>query len=53
VRCAAGCAQGSRGELDWAGPAIPVSTQLVYHRDKRISPAMGAFLEAVQQGLVR
>jgi DNA-binding transcriptional LysR family regulator len=53
VTCAAEFEQGSLVELDWAGPAIPVSTQLVYHRDKRISPAMGAFLEAVQQGLVR
>ncbi|MDF2630004.1 MAG: transcriptional regulator [Symbiobacteriaceae bacterium] len=53
VTCAAEFEQGSLVELDWAGPAISVATQLVYHRDKRISPAMGAFIEAVQQSLVR
>ncbi len=53
ITCAAEVEQGSLVELDWAGPAVSVATQLVYHRDKRISPAMGAFLEAVGQGLTR
>lgn len=41
ITCAAEFGQGSPVELDWAGPAVSVSTQLVYHRDKRISPPMG------------
>jgi DNA-binding transcriptional LysR family regulator len=53
ITCAAEFEQGSLVELDWAGPGVSVVTQVVYHRDKRIAPAMGAFLEAVQQALVR
>jgi DNA-binding transcriptional LysR family regulator len=53
VTCTAEFEQGSLVELPWAGPLIAVATQLAYHRDKHISPTMGAFVEAVQQGLGR
>jgi DNA-binding transcriptional LysR family regulator len=32
-------------ELDWAGPHFDVKTQLIYHHEKWLTPAMGAFLE--------
>lgn len=53
VTCVAEFEQGSLVELNWAGPSVAVVTQLAYHRDKRISPAMAAFLEAVMGALVR
>ncbi|MDR3565954.1 MAG: LysR family transcriptional regulator [Negativicutes bacterium] len=31
-------------ELAWKGPQVDVKTQLIYHRDKWISPAMEAFV---------
>ena len=37
--------RGNLAELDWAGPTIDVKTQLIFHRDKWITPAMRAFLE--------
>lgn len=32
-------------ELDWAGPKISVKSQLIYHHEKWLTPAMRAFLE--------
>ncbi|HML35081.1 LysR family transcriptional regulator [Sporomusa sphaeroides] len=32
-------------ELNWLGPPLDVKTQLIYHRDKWLSPAIQAFLE--------
>lgn len=32
-------------ELDWTGPAFTVKTQLIYHHEKWITPALRAFLE--------
>lgn len=32
-------------ELDWAGPKINVKTQLIYHYEKWLTPAIHAFLE--------
>ena len=32
-------------ELDWQGPPIFIKTQLIYHRDKWLSPAIKVFLE--------
>lgn len=31
--------------LNWTGPKIDVKTQLVYHQEKWLTPAMGAFLD--------
>jgi DNA-binding transcriptional LysR family regulator len=53
ITCAAEVEHGLLAELDWAGPPVSVATQLVYHRGKHISPAMGAFLDAVVQALAR
>lgn len=32
-------------ELDWTGPPLDVRTQLIYHHEKWLTPAMRAFLE--------
>lgn len=32
-------------ELNWNGPHLEVKTQLIYHKDKWLSPAIQAFLE--------
>ena len=32
-------------ELDWCGPVFQVRTQLIYHREKWLTPAMRAFIE--------
>jgi len=32
-------------ELDWAGPHFDVKTQLIYHHEKWLTPAMVAFVE--------
>lgn len=37
--------QGTLVELDWAGPPFNVNTQLIYHHEKWITPALRAFLE--------
>jgi DNA-binding transcriptional LysR family regulator len=34
--------------LHWAGPSLDVTTHIVWHKDKWVSPAMAAFLELVQ-----
>ncbi|MGA2727070.1 MAG: LysR family transcriptional regulator [Terracidiphilus sp.] len=34
--------------LHWAGPSLDVTTHLIWHKDKWVSPAMAAFLELVQ-----
>jgi hypothetical protein len=31
--------------LHWAGPSLDISTHILRHRDKWISPAMAAFIE--------
>lgn len=36
--------QGRLIELNWQGPEFVVKTQLIYHRDKWLSPAVQAFL---------
>jgi DNA-binding transcriptional LysR family regulator len=35
--------------LAWAGPALDISTRMVWHRDKWVSPAMIAFQELIQE----
>jgi DNA-binding transcriptional LysR family regulator len=37
--------RGKLVELDWTGPKIEVKTQLIYHHEKWLTPAMRAFLE--------
>lgn len=37
--------RGKLIELDWAGPTFEVKTQLIYHREKWLTPAMRAFLD--------
>ncbi|MFZ5645940.1 MAG: LysR family transcriptional regulator [Bacillota bacterium] len=44
----------SRGELidlQWQGPDFDTNTQIVYHKDKWISPALSAFLELSREML--
>lgn len=38
-------ARGKLVELNWVGPSFPVKTQLIYHHEKWITPALRAFLE--------
>ncbi|WP_346354349.1 LysR family transcriptional regulator [Azotosporobacter soli] len=38
-------ARGQLVELHWGGPAFPVKTQLLYHREKWLTPALRAFLD--------
>lgn len=38
-------AQGTLVEIPWAGPELPVFTQIAYHKDKWISPTLRSFLE--------
>ena len=40
---------GSLVCLNWAGPDFGMFTQVIYHKDKWISPALGAFLELVKK----
>lgn len=37
--------RGELVELNWSGPSFPVKTQLLYHHEKWITPALRAFLE--------
>lgn len=38
-------ARGKLVKLDWAGPSFAVKTQLIYHHEKWLTPALRAFLE--------
>jgi DNA-binding transcriptional LysR family regulator len=37
--------------LHWAGPSLDIATQVLWHKDKWISPAMAAFQELMQEKL--
>jgi len=37
--------------LPWAGPSMDITTHILWHKDKWISPAMAAFMELVQEKL--
>ena len=37
--------------LHWAGPSLDISTHILWHRDKWVSPAMAAFRDLVQETL--
>lgn len=45
--------RGRLVELDWAGPSITVKTQLIYHHEKWITPAIQAFLDLCNSPLDR
>jgi len=38
-------AEGKIAVLQWKGPDFPISTQIAWHKDKWISPALKAFLD--------
>jgi len=37
--------------LRWSGPSLDITTHVIWHKDKWISPAMAAFLELIKGGL--
>ncbi|WP_263351902.1 LysR family transcriptional regulator [Acidicapsa acidisoli] len=37
--------------LHWAGPSLDIATQVLWHKDKWVSPAMAAFQEVMQEKL--
>ena len=37
--------------LHWAGPSLDISTHVLWHKDKWISPAMAAFISLVKEKL--
>jgi DNA-binding transcriptional LysR family regulator len=37
--------------LHWAGPSLDIATNIIWHKDKWISPAMAAFIEMVKEKL--
>jgi DNA-binding transcriptional LysR family regulator len=39
--------------LPWGGQNFPIATQLAWHKDKWISPALKAFIEIVRNTLIR
>lgn len=43
--------QGLLVEIPWSGPALPVCTQLAYHKDKWLSPTILSFLEETRVAL--
>ncbi|MFT8889008.1 MAG: LysR family transcriptional regulator [Ethanoligenens sp.] len=44
-------AQGLLVEIPWSGSALPVFTQLAYHKDKWLSPTILSFLEETRAAL--
>lgn len=44
-------AQGRLAALRWAGPGFPVFTQLCLRKDRRMSPALRAFVELARETL--
>jgi DNA-binding transcriptional LysR family regulator len=51
IAVAADLREGRLVALRWAGPPIDIATHVIWHRDKWISPAMGAFVKTLQQEL--
>ena len=49
--------RGEIASLPWLGPRLEVSTQVAWHKDKWVSPALGAFLslsrEMLAEGVAR
>jgi len=46
-------AQGRLVALDWSGPPLEIATQMVYHKNKSLSPAMRAFITLAREVLGR
>jgi DNA-binding transcriptional LysR family regulator len=44
--------QGQLIPLCWAGPELAFVTQVIWHKDKRLSPALQAFLQVVREVFV-
>lgn len=44
--------QGLLVEIPWSGPALPVCTQLAYHKHKWLSPTLLSFLEETRNTLL-
>jgi DNA-binding transcriptional LysR family regulator len=42
-------AQQKLTALAWSGPDLTISTQIAWHRDKWLSPAMQAFVSLVRE----
>ena len=44
--------QGRMAVLKWVWPEFPIETQLVWHKDKWMSPALKAFLDVTREVIV-
>lgn len=44
--------QGTIAVLPWGGQSFPIATQLAWHKDKWISPALKSFIEIVKNTLI-
>jgi DNA-binding transcriptional LysR family regulator len=51
VTVAAAIAEGRLAALRWAGGELRIETQIIWHKDKWISPALAAFLETARDVL--
>jgi len=51
VTAAAEVADRKLAALTWTGPDVAMSTQVAWHKDKWISPALQAFLELARARL--
>lgn len=49
VTVAAEVAQGRLAALPWTGPEYTIATQLAWHKDKWLSPALRAFLDLTRE----
>jgi DNA-binding transcriptional LysR family regulator len=49
ITVAAEIAQQKLAALPWSGPDLTISTQIAWHRDKWLSPAMQAFVRLVRE----
>lgn len=45
-------AAGEITALHWSGPAFPVMTMIAWHKDKRITPTLEAFLDTTRRTLL-
>lgn len=44
--------EGRLVALEWTGPNLDVMTQMIWHKDKRLSPSLVAFQEVTREALV-
>ncbi|MEW9122997.1 MAG: substrate-binding domain-containing protein, partial [Thermotaleaceae bacterium] len=45
------CAQNRLVKLNWKGPDFEILTQVLYHKNKWISPALKSFIELIHESL--